>query len=374
MDRTDKTGIYIHIPYCAGKCPYCDFYSCVSTRCPDEYVDALCDEMLTRRRMREFTGDGNITADTLYFGGGTPSLLSPVQLKRLIDTAKKAFCIESGAEITIECNPTSKGLEKLLYTAAENGVNRVSLGMQSSTDGERRLLGRRGRADDVKNAVSAAQRAGIDNISLDIMVGVPESNMSTLKASLDFAVDLGAKHISAYILKIEENTYFGRHFDTLNLPSEDCVCDMYLFMSEYLTKNGFSHYEISNFGKDGFFSRHNMKYWTDVPYLGFGAAAHSYYNNKRFFFPRDTKKFISAAGAVSDGFGGDMKEKILLGLRTSQGITLSDKGGLFIKKAEQLVHYGFAKTQRDVFSLTPKGWLLSNTVISELLNVYEKEN
>lgn len=370
MTTLDNTGIYVHIPYCAGKCPYCDFYSRVAKTCPDEYVNALCDEMQNLERMKDFVKDSVIVADTLYFGGGTPSLLSPEQLKKLITTAKKSFGIKKDAEITVECNPSSKNLDAFLYEAAQNGVNRVSLGMQSFSDSERRILGRHGTAESVENAVNTARQAGIDNISLDIMVGVPESSMSSLKRSLDAAISFSVKHISAYILKIEEDTYFGRNADKLSLPDEDEVCDMYLFMSDYLTKNGFSHYEVSNFCKDGFYSRHNMKYWENAHYLGFGAAAHSYFNGKRFFFPRDTEKFMSGLPPVFDGEGGDDRERILLGLRTFKGISLENKNDKFVKKAKEFVKYGLAEIDGSRFFLTAKGYLVSNTVISELLFVY----
>lgn len=370
MDRTDKTGIYVHIPFCKSKCPYCDFYSLVSGKCTDEYIAALADEMKSRRRMREFTGEEKIIADTLYFGGGTPSLLSPSQLEKLIYTAREAFFLAEDAEITVECNPSSEGLGDFLCSAASYGVNRISLGMQSFSDSERKILGRRGSGRTVEEAVQSAREAGIENISLDVMVGVPDSSIDSLRASLDFAASLEVPHISAYMLKIEEGTFFYKNKDKLSLPSEDETADMYLFMSGYLKEKGYLHYEVSNFCRDGFYSRHNMKYWDGVPYLGFGAAAHSFYNNSRFYFPRSADSFINGERAVYDGEGGDGEERILLGLRTCKGITLSDKNERFIKKAELFRKNGFAEINGDTLSLTAKGYLLSNSIISELLNVY----
>ena len=370
MDKT-KTGIYFHIPFCQSKCPYCDFYSLQSKNCSDEYVGALCDEMMTFRRTEEFlTRDKKTEVDTLYFGGGTPSLLSSRQLAIILDTARECFDVSDMAEITVECNPSSPFLSEFLKAAALHGVNRISLGMQSSSDAERRRLGRKGGSDSIKNAVEAARNAGIENISLDIMLGVPESSKATLRDSLDFALSLDVPHISAYMLKLEEGTFFYKNADKLNLPDDDEVADMYLFMSEYLCEKGFSHYEISNFCKKGFHSRHNMKYWEGAPYIGIGAAAHSFFNGKRFYFEPDIKAFINGEKAVFDGIGGDGEEQLLLSLRTYRGISLSNKNPDFIKKAELFIKNGYACMNEDNFCLTAKGFLLSNTIISELLSVY----
>lgn len=368
MDRIDKAGIYIHIPFCRSKCPYCDFYSAASKECPDEYVEALCDEIKNRGRMREFVSSREkITADTLYFGGGTPSLLTPRQLEKLISAARDCFSVGADSEITLECNPSSENLSELLSAAASLGVNRISLGMQSSSDSERKALGRKGNGETVKNAVRAAQKAGIDNISLDIMIGVPDSTEKTLKDSLDFASALEVSHISAYILKIEEGTYYHRNLSKLNLPDEDMTADMYLFMSEYLQDQGYMHYEVSNFCRDGAYSRHNMKYWELSPYLGIGPSAHSFYNGKRFFYPRDIRSFIEGEPCEFDSFGGDEEEKIFLPLRTYKGISLAKKSEDFIKKARFFEKNGLARINGDNFSLTDEGYLLSNSIISELL-------
>ena len=320
--------------------------------------------------MKELAGGEKIAVDTIYFGGGTPSLLSGVQLERIISSVREAFCVSDDSEITMECNPSSPGLKELLKDASSLGVNRISLGMQSFSDSERRKLGRAGGVSSVENALSYVRGAGIDNISLDVMVGVPDSTVDSLKASLDFADSSGVPHISAYLLKIEEGTYFFRNAHKLNIPDEDETADMYLFMSEYLKEKGYLHYEVSNFCKEGFHSRHNMKYWEGVPYLGFGPAAHSFFSGKRFYFPSDISSFINGEKAVYDGEGGDGEESVLLGLRTYKGISLSDKNEKFIKKAELFAENGFAKIKGERFSLTAEGFLLSNSIISELLNVY----
>lgn len=320
--------------------------------------------------MKAFAGEGEILADTVYFGGGTPSLLSPLQLEKILNAVKKGFILKDNAEITLECNPSSKGLEELLTAAGKNGVNRISLGMQSSSDRERRLLGRTGGRESVEKAMLLAKKAGIDNISLDVMVGVPESTISSLEDSLKFAVSSDAAHISAYLLKLEEGTFYYKNAHKLSLPSEDEVADMYMFMSDYLREKGYFHYEISNFCRDGKYSRHNMKYWDRVPYLGFGPSAHSFYKGKRFYFPADTESFINGASAVYDGEGGDEEEAVLLSLRTHKGISLEDKNEAFRKKAEKFAFEGFGEIRDSRFVLTAKGYLVSNSIISELLSVF----
>ena len=374
MARTDKTGIYIHIPFCRSRCPYCDFHSSVAAGCSDEYTDALCREIKSLEGMREFVGDEKISCDSVYFGGGTPSLLTSVQLERILEAVKERFELSSDCEITLECNPSSEALGELLNEAARLGVNRISLGMQSSDSRERRALGRRGDAESVKKAIEYSRASGIENISLDVMIGVPDSTVETLRASLDFAVSQRVPHISAYILKLEEGTYFYNNLHKLRLPDEDETADMYLFMSEYLTKKGYTHYEISNFCLDGRHSRHNMKYWEGTDYLGFGPAAHSCYGGKRFYFPADTPLFIKGTSAVYDGTAGDEEERIMLALRTSKGISLENKNREFLDKVNMLSSHGMGKTENGSFSLTARGMLISNSIITELLDTLtEKE-
>ncbi len=363
MDRT-KAGLYIHVPFCRSKCPYCDFYSLASKGCTDEYVSALCDEMRTKRRTGEFIPtDEKIAVDTIYFGGGTPSLLSPKQIKMLLTTARECFRVDEKSEITLECNPSSEGLAELLSACVDSGVNRISLGMQSSDNGERKSLGRRGTSQDVENAVSLIRQAGISNISLDVMVGVPGSTEESLKATLDFALSLDVPHISAYMLKIEEGTYYHRNLHKLSLPTEDETADMYLFMSQYLREKGFVHYEISNFCKDGFYSRHNMKYWEGVPYIGLGPSAHSFYNNKRFYFTPDLSAYICGERAVFDGEGGDEEEALMLSLRTYKGISLEKRNEAFMLRIKNYIRHGLGEEKNGRFILTPEGMLVSNAII-----------
>lgn len=359
-------GLYIHIPFCNGKCPYCDFYSLAPTQeLLDKYTDKLCSILDTY---------GALTFDTVYFGGGTPSLMMPERIGRILNVIN----IDKDAEITVECNPSDTGspdsrfdFEKL----AVSGVNRISLGLQSSDDTQRRLLGRRGSASDAERAVRRAQKAGIDNISLDLMLGIPLQTVKTLSDSFDFCVSLGAKHISAYMLKIEPDTPYFTMSSSLSLPDEDEVCDLYLHCCELAEKNSMHQYEISNFSYEGFESRHNLKYWHCEEYLGLGPAAHSFLNGRRFFYKRSLTDFLNSASPEDDGSGGDFEEYAMLALRLSEGLIFSKACERFgkvpeeqlIKKAQALEKQGLVRTHSDGISLTRKGFLLSNTVISKLL-------
>lgn len=336
----------------------------------ENYVNALCEEIKTFDRICEFVPKNTeITVDTIYFGGGTPSLLSPSQLERILECARENFAVSEKAEITVECNPSSPSLREFLNSASVLGVNRISLGMQSSCNNERRKLGRKGTASDVENAVHYARLAGIENISLDVMVGVPDSNIDTLCDSLDFAASLGVPHISAYMLKIEEGTYYHRNMEKFNIPDEDETADMYLFISEYLREKGYLHYEISNFCKEGFFSRHNMKYWELAPYIGFGPSAHSFYGGKRFYFSRDINAFIKGERALFDGEGGDKEEKLMLSLRTYKGIPFKNENNEFINLIKNFIGKGLGEEKDGRFVLTPEGMLLSNSIILMLTEV-----
>lgn len=339
-------GLYIHIPFCLSKCPYCDFYSVkYDKQLAETYVDRLINEM------KKYSG----AFDTVYFGGGTPSALEPEQICRLLTAARKQFPITADAEITVECNP-SKNLAKdfALYAAA--GINRLSIGMQSAVDRERFALGRRAGAAQVMQAVTDAKAAGIYNISLDVMLGTPKQTLHSLDETFAFIAQTEVTHISAYMLKVEEGTKFFELQNKLDLPEEDTVCDMYLKTIEELQKIGFQQYEISNFAKPGFASRHNTKYWTLDPYLGLGASAHSFWQGKRFYYDQNMN-------ILQDGDGGSREERIMLGLRLTEGIDEE----LIQRDVTPYLRAGFMQKQNGKISLTPQGMLLSNTIISALI-------
>lgn len=362
-----STGIYIHVPFCSSKCPYCDFYSMTPKDGTADYVSAVAEELKTLRRNAEFIPDGfrDRPVDSLYLGGGTPSVLPAKELTEIISTAKENFKFTEDAEITVECNPSSPGLEEKLRAMAVAGVNRISFGMQSAQDGERKTLGRRADRSGISNAINLTEKAGIRNISLDVMLGIPGQTAESLDDTLKFAVSTGMTHISAYMLKIEKNTFFGKHTDRYEFPDDDTTADMYIQMCDFLGKEGFSHYEISNFCRDGFHSRHNMKYWTDCSYLGIGPAAHSYIDGKRFFSERNLEGFIAGKKAVFESVGGTAEEKIMLGLRTANGIEIPENTENFCNK---LKANGLAVINGNRLSLTAEGMLISNSIISEILS------
>ncbi len=368
------TGIYIHIPFCKSKCPYCNFYSyCEKTDKMAEYVNAVVEEINTLSRVEEFVC-GEVFADTLYIGGGTPSVLSGEALEKIITAAKKKFHIPESGEITVECNPASN-MEVLLPYLKKAGANRISLGMQSAVNSERKALGRSATAQRVRDVIDMTRKAGIENISLDVILGVPHQTEESLKETLDFCLSTSASHISTYILKIEEGTFFHKNAHRYNFPDEDAVCDFYEFCCEHLKKHGYSHYEISNFAKKGFESRHNTKYWDLENYIGIGPSAHSFYNGKRFFQPDDTDGFIKGEKAVFDCLGGDADEYIMLKLRLKKGLDLNELSRLYeqtdIKKirekAHKLAQHGLVDFDGNTVSLTSKGFLVSNSVINEFI-------
>ncbi len=364
-DYMKPIGLYIHIPFCNGKCPYCDFYS-VKPQCDtvEKYINALCREI--------DNADG--IYDTVYFGGGTPSLIGADNIAKIMSHIRRT----ENCEATLECNPSDTGAINSDFdfkTVAQSGINRISMGLQSSDNKERSVLGRRGGCEDVERAVTRARNAGIDNISLDLMLGIPGQTAESLKESIRFCKEMKAKHVSAYILKIEEGTPFYAKKDLLSLPDEDETCDLYLTAVEELKKAGFHQYEISNFSYEGFESRHNLKYWRCEEYLGIGASAHSFKDGKRFCHERSIDNFINGMPPVDDGEGGDEEEYIMLALRLTEGLISDDFKNRFghslpesiFKKAAELQKHGLVNVDGKSLSLTVKGFLVSNSVISSLI-------
>lgn len=340
-------GLYIHIPFCFSKCPYCDFYS---TKYTPTAADAFAEKL--GGQMQDYAG----SFDTVYFGGGTPSILEPRVLTGILQAVRDHFAIDPAAEITVECNP-SKDLTGDMEQYAAAGINRVSIGMQSAVDRERFALGRRAGSGEVARTVAAAKAAGITNISLDVMLGTPKQTLDSLEETFAFIARMQVTHISAYLLKIEPGTPFDRLQAKLALPEEDTVCQMYLQTVERLGQLGFAQYEISNFARPGYESRHNLKYWLLEPYLGLGPSAHSLWNGRRFYFDRD---WIWQ----DEGPGGDREEQILLGLRLNRGIPAD----WLTRDPAPYIAGGFMRRANGRISLTPRGMLVSNTILAELLD------
>lgn len=340
-------GLYIHVPFCFSKCPYCDFFSTKYTpEAAASYANKLAEQM------KNYTG----SFDTVYFGGGTPSALEPQVLTGILQAVRRQFAIDPAAEITVECNP-SKDLTRDMELYAAAGINRISIGMQSAVDQERFALGRRAGAAQVARTVAAAKAAGITNISLDVMLGTPKQTPDSLEQTFAFIHRMQVTHISAYLLKIEPGTPFDRLQSQLALPDEDTVCQMYLQTVERLAQLGFAQYEISNFAKPGYESRHNIKYWKLEPYLGLGPSAHSLWNGRRFYFDRNWEW-------QDEGAGGSREEQILLGLRLNAGIPRR----WLTHDPTPYIAGGFMRRSGERIAFTPKGMLVSNTILAELLD------
>ena len=344
--NNERSGLYFHIPFCKSKCPYCDFYSVkFDEASAQQYVQEICDEI------KQYQG----IFDTVYFGGGTPSILPPELIGKILDCTRAQFEISDDAEITVECNP-SKDLSEDFKKYASYGVNRISVGMQSAVDSERFALGRVAGKNEVERTINYARHSGIENISLDLMLGTPKQTIESLDYSFDFIKSVGVPHVSAYMLKIEEGTKFFKMRDRLVLPDDDTVGEMYLKTVDTLASFGIKQYEISNFAVPGFESRHNTKYWTLTPYLGIGKSAHSFWGGKRFFYDIEWNK-------IDDGTGGDKEEQIMLGLRLAKGIDKS----LVDRDCTDLVKMGYVADLGERIALTPKGMLVSNTIINYII-------
>lgn len=365
---SNKLGLYIHIPFCGRKCPYCSFYSVpYSSNAVNEYCDGLISAIQKYGNKYQ-----DKIVDTLYFGGGTPSLIGTERLLKIISAVKSSFKTDL-IETTLEVNPTSVLL--LDYGELKKaGVNRVSVGMQSANENELKILGRNHSPKKVQELVGKIRLSGIDNISLDLMCCIPEQTIYSLEKSIEFCASLQVQHISSYILKLEENTPFFAQKDTLNLPNEVMESELYLFMCEKLKSLGYEQYEISNFSKPGFESKHNSKYWNCDCYLGLGPTAHSFIDSKRFYYGDSFQAFYDDE-TIFEGYGGDEEEFAMLRLRLSDGINNKQYiekynkmiPNEYFERGEKLSKIGLAKVDSDRIALTTKGFLLSNSVISKIL-------
>lgn len=367
---TDAPGLYIHIPFCASKCPYCDFYSFTADEeTKDRYTASII------KNINIIQDKTNKAFSTVYFGGGTPSLIGSKRLCEIIKNINRL----NDCEVTVECNPSDLcknwSGEDMLQLAL-SGANRISMGMQSAVDAERKALGRQAGQNEVRRAVELVKQAGIDNFSLDLMLGTPKQTIDSIKQSIEFCAEGGAKHVSSYLLKIEQGTPFAKVEKLLDLPDEDECCDMYLAACEMLEEYGYRQYEISNFSIPGFESRHNLIYWDCREYIGIGASAHSFFGGKRFYYDRDASAFMDGAPAIEDGNGGSFEEYVMLRLRLTEGLKSEfvkarfgfDIPSEMLERARFYEKNGMAKVTDSSISLTPKGFLVSNSIIADLLN------
>lgn len=367
-------GIYLHTPFCVSKCPYCDFYSTTafSEDDLDRYVGALACEI------QRWGNTLEQSADTLYFGGGTPSLLSGHRLSLLIKTVRSAFSLPNTAEITLEANPADE-LSAVFSAFAEAGGNRLSLGMQAADDEQLQLLGRRHTVAQTERTVAAAHKAGIHNLSLDLMLGIAGQTPEHIKTAVARCADFGATHVSAYLLKLEDGTPYALS-PPADLPDEDETVFLYHTAAQTLESHGFLQYEISNFSKPGFESRHNLKYWLSEPYLGLGPAAHSFVNGKRFYYPRSLSSFLRHNPPLAENPDesaipeNSPEEFAMLRLRLTKGLTeqdFFDRFGTAIPTAwrERATNLPSSLIISDAngIRLTRDGFLVSDAILSRLL-------
>lgn len=356
-----STGIYIHVPFCAQKCPYCDFYSGnYSKDRAARYADAVLRNLAAL--------PANLAVDSIYFGGGTPSLLPASMLESFLNAIAVRCRLES-PEITIEANPRTMTDEKLRAWHS-CGINRLSVGVQSFQDDVLQHLGRNHTGTQAEDAVLRASAAGFRNLSIDLMIGLQEQTTECFTEDLARAVSLPITHFSAYLLKIEDGTPFASAPPAL--LDDDAMAERYLQMCEFLSAHGFAHYEISNFAQPSFESRHNCKYWRCEPYIGIGPAAHSCFDGKRYAVPRDFERFCASAlqpTEITDNAPCRDAERIMLTMRLHSGISRTAFPHLWdiiLRKAKPLIPK-YLTLQNDTLCLTAEGCLVSNAVIVTIL-------
>lgn len=365
---SNSIGLYIHIPFCKSKCPYCDFYS--KSGCEQEY-DTYTNILINK--IKYWSSQAQNTVSSIYFGGGTPSVIGANRLCSILSCIKEHFIIESSCEITAEINPdTGKTID--FEMMKKSGFNRISIGLQSAIEKELKELGRIHTIKDAKTTVNRAKNAGIHNISLDLMLGIPYQTLDSLKKSIDFCASCDVTHISTYLLKIEEGTKFHSIKNNLLLPDEDEESELYLTAVEYMNQLGYEQYEISNFAKKGFESKHNIKYWKCGEYIGIGPSAHSYFDGKRFYYERNIENFATN-GPIYDCEGGNEEEFIMLNLRLKSGLTFDEYEKKYnhplpcsvLEKIKKYENMGFMICDDKKAYFTPKGYLVSNTILSDLI-------
>lgn len=372
-------GIYIHIPFCESKCTYCDFYSLPSqTALIPKYQSALMSHI--KESSPRLSG---YSVDSVYFGGGTPSFYGASNLIKLFTCLKRNFKIRTSSEVTFEANPDSVSYHDL-KKLRKAGFNRISIGVQSANDSILKTIGRRHTFEQAETAVAQAKRAGFDNISIDLIYGLPEQSRSDWADTLARAAALKPQHFSCYGLKIEPGTPLYSMRDSFFIPNDDAQADMYLYAVEALDRFGYKQYEISNFALKGMESRHNLKYWQLGEYAAFGPSAHSFVGGVRYAYVRDLKEYIK--GIEEKGEVVSEKEEIskyeqaveylMLGLRTTNGICESEYYSIYQstfapieRLLREFAQNRWARYSNGRWSLTPQGFLISNRLIAQIIDV-----
>lgn len=375
------TGLYIHIPFCATRCSYCDFYSQTNSALRSEYIQALIAEMSIRRA--EVTD----TIGTLYFGGGTPSLLSPQEIGRIIEQVYRLFSFSSDAEITLEANPDDLNTS-YVQELRTLPINRISMGAQSFHDEDLHFLNRRHNARQVLEAVDTCRNAGLTNLSIDLIYGLPGQTPTRWQENISAVLALSPPHLSAYHLIYEEGTPLTRllHAGKVREVDEEVSLELFRMLREQLTEAGYEHYEISNFARSGYHSRHNSSYWQDTPYLGLGPSAHSFDGRRtRRCNPSDIRRYIVSMATGKPLFTEEIltdndryDEVVMTHLRTACGLSPDQIGHLFgkesaercIRTAAPFIRDGLLREEADGrIRLTEKGIFLSDRIISEFFIV-----
>lgn len=372
-------GIYIHIPFCKQACHYCNFHFSTSLRHRDEMIDAICTEVDLQQ---DFLSDEELTS--IYFGGGTPSLLSSDEISKILNRLSRHYTWDDDIEITLEANPDDITKDKIT-NLKNGGVNRLSIGIQSFIDSELITSNRAHNAGESLHAVQICQDAGIDNLSIDLIYGMPLSTHETWQYNIDQALALDVDHISSYALTVEPNTALDHMVKkgTISLPPEIVVSQQYLQLIQSLTSAGYEHYEISNFAKPSKYAIHNTNYWRSIPYLGIGPSAHSYQPTFRQWNVANNAKYIRSItqGVVPSekeetSYADQFNEYVMTRLRTMWGIDLDDITNRFVDQIEN-VHKGIAEyvqsnhvvLQNNHYRLTPEGRLLADRIASDLFMV-----
>jgi oxygen-independent coproporphyrinogen-3 oxidase len=379
-----SAGVYLHIPFCKSRCSYCDFATDIyrSSDAVDRYVEALCKEIDSFSETdQESKIESPKSIDTIYFGGGTPSLLSPQQVKRILRSVHAGFDFGSNAEITMEMNPATVTPETLSEFKGL-GVNRASFGVQTFNDNALKLLARGHNRHDARKTYEMLREAGFENISFDLIAGLPGQTLNDWQRNLDEAIAMSPEHLSLYLLEIHEGTPLAEQVESGRqpIPDEDLAAAMYEIMCEQLAAAGYEQYEISNFARPGFESRHNTKYWLLEPVFGFGVSAHSFDGHQRYANERDTNRYVEMiesfhVAEVSRQDIDFMSEFIFLGLRMNRGIDINefstrfncsifDKYGKEIEELTQLVLLEIVDLR---LKLTSKGRLFSNEVFQRFI-------
>ena len=373
-NKKKSLGIYVHIPFCRSKCEYCDFYSIPGARSRDlmdRYLDAV---ILHIREAAQ--GAAGYEVDTVYFGGGTPSFFGAGGLAKIFAEIDRRFDVSRDAEVSLEANPDSVTLP-MLTRLRRAGFNRISIGVQSDDDAQLKALGRPHTYRQAQEAVSLSGRAGFNNVSVDLMFGLPNQPREQWMQTLRNVIDLKADHISCYGLKVEPGTKLWTYKDCANLPDDDAQADMYFYAVETLEQFGYHQYEISNFAKSGKESRHNLKYWRMEEYAGFGPGAHSDFGGVRYGYVRDIDSYIAGRLVLSesetDSTLARAYEYVMLSLRTAAGIDRQTFEKRYRQRFqpmetlfEQYEKAGLASRTEGGWRLTPRGFLVSNSIIAAL--------